>query len=128
MNIGVAPNSRCAIKSLTIFIPIGQTGVRIQQYSILGKKGVIEKDYGPGWHRDIGPIDNWELSEKIFEQDRTYKCPTYVHRTPPCQGSCPAGEDVRGWLNIVRGTEKPGDILPIPAAFRICFRNSGQSL
>jgi NADPH-dependent glutamate synthase beta subunit-like oxidoreductase/Pyruvate/2-oxoacid:ferredoxin oxidoreductase delta subunit len=30
-----------------------------------------------------------------------------VHSTPPCQGSCPAGEDIRGYLNIVRGIEKP---------------------
>ncbi len=45
----------------------------------------------------------------IFEQDTTYKCPTYVNRTPPCQGSCPAGEDIRGWLGIVRGIEKPAD-------------------
>ncbi len=34
-------------------------------------------------------------------------CPTYVHRTPPCQGSCPSGHDVRGWLSIVRGLDKP---------------------
>ncbi|NOR18727.1 MAG: FAD-dependent oxidoreductase [Xanthomonadales bacterium] len=45
--------------------------------------------------------------EEIFEADASYKCPTYVHRTPPCQGSCPSGEDIRGWLNIVRGIEKP---------------------
>lgn len=51
---------------------------------------------------------DWDdLSEKIFQADRTYKCPTYIHRTPPCQGSCPSGEDIRGWLNIVRGIEKP---------------------
>ena len=24
------------------------------------------------------------------------------------QGSCPAGEDIRGWLQIVRGIEQPG--------------------
>jgi NADPH-dependent glutamate synthase beta subunit-like oxidoreductase len=30
-----------------------------------------------------------------------------VHRAPPSQGSCPSGEDIRGWLNIVRGIEKP---------------------
>ena len=35
------------------------------------------------------------------------KCPTYVHKTPPCQGSCPSGHDVRGWLSIVRGLDKP---------------------
>ena len=30
-----------------------------------------------------------------------------MHKTPPCQASCPSGEDIRGWLNIVRGVEKP---------------------
>ncbi|MGD8570210.1 MAG: NAD(P)-binding protein [Gammaproteobacteria bacterium] len=45
--------------------------------------------------------------EQIFQADHTHKCPTYVHQTPPCQGSCPSGEDIRGWLNIVRGIEKP---------------------
>ena len=48
-----------------------------------------------------------DLQERIFVADTSYKCPTYVHRTPPCQGSCPAGEDIRGWLNIARGIEKP---------------------
>ena len=47
-----------------------------------------------------------DLSKKIFQADRSYKCPTYVHRTPPCQGSCPSGHDIRGWLNIVRGLDK----------------------
>ena len=48
--------------------------------------------------------------EEIFIADASHKCPTYVHRTPPCQGSCPSGEDIRGWLNIARGIEKaPGD-------------------
>ena len=45
--------------------------------------------------------------EQIFSGDETDKCPTYVHKTPPCQASCPSGEDIRGWLNIVRGVEKP---------------------
>ncbi|MCY3769591.1 MAG: NAD(P)-binding protein [Gammaproteobacteria bacterium] len=45
--------------------------------------------------------------ENIFNEDTSHKCPTYVHRTPPCQGSCPSGEDIRGWLQIVRGIEKP---------------------
>ncbi len=52
--------------------------------------------------------DDWDdYSEKIFVQDTSHKCPTYVHKTPPCQGSCPSGHDVRGWLDIVRGVEKP---------------------
>ncbi|CAK0743553.1 Glutamate synthase (NADPH) small chain [Gammaproteobacteria bacterium] len=45
--------------------------------------------------------------EEIFKASWSHKCPTYVHRTPPCQGSCPSGEDIRGWLDIVRGVEKP---------------------
>jgi len=53
---------------------------------------------------------NW--SEDIFNEDTTYKCPTYVNRTPPCQGSCPSGEDIRGWLQIVRGIEKPPADMP----------------
>jgi NADPH-dependent glutamate synthase beta subunit-like oxidoreductase/Pyruvate/2-oxoacid:ferredoxin oxidoreductase delta subunit len=49
--------------------------------------------------------DSWR--EQIFQASYTHKCPTYIQSTPPCQGSCPAGEDIRGYLNIVRGVEKP---------------------
>jgi len=53
-------------------------------------------------------VHEWDsFEEKIFLEDTSYKCPTYVHKTPPCQGSCPSGEDIRGWLAIVRGQEKP---------------------
>jgi len=45
-------------------------------------------------------------NEKIFQASYSHKCPTYIQSTPPCQGSCPAGEDIRGYLGIVRGTEK----------------------
>ncbi len=48
-----------------------------------------------------------DLTKKIFQQDKSYKCPTYVHRAPPCQGSCPSGHDIRGWLSIARGMDKP---------------------
>ncbi len=46
-------------------------------------------------------------NQYIWQASWTHKCPTYVHRTPPCQASCPSGHDVRGWLNIVRGIDKP---------------------
>ncbi|HEB82338.1 MAG TPA: FAD-dependent oxidoreductase, partial [Gammaproteobacteria bacterium] len=54
-----------------------------------------------------GDTDWHGLNNKIFTQDRSHKCPTYVHRTPPCQGSCPSGEDIRGYLDIIRGVETP---------------------
>ncbi len=43
----------------------------------------------------------------IFKAGWSHKCPTYVLRTPPCSGSCPSGHDIRGWLDIARGVEKP---------------------
>ena len=59
------------------------------------------------------------MTDMIFKEDTSHKCPTYVHRTPPCQGSCPSGEDIRGWLDIVRGIEKPeGDMAWQEYAFR----------
>ena len=52
--------------------------------------------------------DKWRSwSENIFDGDHSHKCPTYQKATPPCQASCPSGEDIRGYLNIVRGIEKP---------------------
>ncbi len=49
-------------------------------------------------------VKRW--NQQIFQASYSYKCPTYIQSTPPCQGSCPAGEDIRGYLAIVRGTEK----------------------
>jgi NADPH-dependent glutamate synthase beta subunit-like oxidoreductase/Pyruvate/2-oxoacid:ferredoxin oxidoreductase delta subunit len=52
--------------------------------------------------------DEWHSwRDQIFQASHTHKCPTYIQSTPPCQGSCPSGEDIRGYLNIVRGMEKP---------------------
>ncbi|MCG8427224.1 MAG: NAD(P)-binding protein [Chromatiales bacterium] len=54
-----------------------------------------------------GDTDWGMWSDKIFVEDTSHKCPTYIHKTPPCQGSCPSGEDIRGYLAIARGQEKP---------------------
>ncbi len=50
--------------------------------------------------------DDWDLEEKIFQQDKSYKCPTYIQKTAPCSASCPSGHDIRGWLAIARGMDK----------------------
>ncbi|MCK5876803.1 MAG: NAD(P)-binding protein, partial [Candidatus Marithrix sp.] len=58
-----------------------------------------------------GDSGHYAWKDEIFQAGWSYKCPTYVHRTPPCQGSCPAGEDIRGWLSIARENEKtPKDV------------------
>jgi len=63
---------------------------------------------GHTWRRFKDGDHRWRRwNDQIFTADETDKCPTYIHKTPPCQASCPSGEDIRGWLNIVRGIEKP---------------------
>jgi NADPH-dependent glutamate synthase beta subunit-like oxidoreductase len=69
---------------------------------------VKEQAKGFTWRRFKDGANKWRSwQEKIFIADESDKCPTYVHKTPPCQAGCPSGEDIRGWLNIVRGIEKP---------------------
>lgn len=55
------------VSSLTQYVPIGKVGVRIQQYSLLGNKGVVTEDFRPGWHRNLGPIDNWVLFDSTVQ-------------------------------------------------------------
>ncbi|WP_456444344.1 NAD(P)-binding protein [Thiolapillus sp.] len=71
------------------------------------------------WRRFEDGQNKWDdWTDDIFNYDTSHKCPTYVHETPPCQGSCPSGHDVRGWLSIVRGIEKPtGDMSKEEYAF-----------
>ena len=70
----------------------------------------VKKTEGLSWRRfkDGETPDDWRDNQQIiFQASWTHKCPEYVLSTPPCQGSCPAGEDIRSYLNIVRGIEKP---------------------
>ncbi len=61
-----------------------------------------------GFRRFEDGEHTWKnFRDKIFDADHSHKCPTYVQATPPCQASCPSGEDIRGYLNIARGIEKP---------------------
>ncbi|MBF0161665.1 MAG: NAD(P)-binding protein [Magnetococcales bacterium] len=62
------------------------------------------------------------LERIVAYGDRSGKCPTYVNRTPPCSGACPAGEDIRGYHNIIRGVWKAPD--PWEAAFRRLTRTN----
>ncbi len=52
------------------------------------------------------------LRDSIFQSSWSHKCPTYVQSAPPCQAGCPSGEDIRGWLAVARGTEKPPQGVP----------------
>lgn len=66
---------------------------------------------------DDDKISEW--NKDVVQNGLSEICPTYVHRTPPCQASCPSGHDIRGWLSIVRGLDKPlGDTSWQEYAFR----------
>ncbi len=65
------------------------------------KSGLTFRRYRDG---DTTPLP-WK--EDVVQSGASGRCPTYLHRTPPCQGSCPSGHDVRGWLSIARGLDKP---------------------
>ncbi len=42
------------------------------------------------WRRFKDGDNVWHsLTEKIFVQDTSHKCPTYVHKTPPLPGFLP---------------------------------------
>jgi len=81
---------------------------------------VKDTSKGHTWRRFKDGDHTWRRwNDQIFKADESDKCPTYVHKTPPCQASCPSGEDIRGWLNIVRGIEKaPKDVKWQEYAFR----------
>lgn len=49
------------------------------------------------------------LQKVVAFGDHSHKCPTYVKRTPPCTAGCPAGEDIRGYHNLLTGVEKSDD-------------------
>jgi len=55
------------LKLTIAHIPVGVVGVRTQEYAILGKKGVIQHDFGPGWHRGIWPIDSWQYFDSTVQ-------------------------------------------------------------
>lgn len=56
------------------------------------------------------------LQKIVAFGDHSHKCPVYVQRVPPCSATCPAGEDIRGYHNILRGVEKTSNAWE--AAFR----------
>ena len=56
-----------AANFLFIKIDLGQTGVRTQQYALLGDKGVVQKDFGPGWHRNLPLLDTWKIFDATVQ-------------------------------------------------------------
>lgn len=75
------------LKLLTIYVPMGQVGVRTQEYGVFGTKGVVQEDFSPGWHRDLGPIDSWQLFDSTVQ--------TLEMTRDPSRGSKRGRDDVQ---------------------------------
>lgn len=56
-----------ATNFLFIKINLGETGVRTQQYALLGTKGVVQADFGPGWHRNLPLLDTWNIFDSTVQ-------------------------------------------------------------
>jgi len=64
------------INITTVSIPVGMVGVRTQDYAVLGKKGVVQETYSPGFHRDLGPIDSWKFFDATVQTLEMTRNPT----------------------------------------------------
>ena len=94
------------VKSLTVLIAVGEVGVRIQQYGVFGSKGVVQEDFGPGWHRKLGPIDTWEVYDSTIQ--------TLEMTKDPQHGDRPERDDVN-----VRSSDGNNISLDVTVKFRI---------
>jgi len=85
--IVVIIGSYMLLKLTVSHVPMGVVGVRTQEYAIFGKKGVVQEDFGPGWHRAIWPIDSW----RYFD----YTVQTLEMTRDPRRGSRKGRDDVQ---------------------------------
>jgi len=46
-------------------------------------------------------LKNYDPEEVVVRDGRSWKCPVYTQRLPPCRGKCPASEDIRGYLTTI---------------------------
>jgi regulator of protease activity HflC (stomatin/prohibitin superfamily) len=48
-------------------LDVGEVGVRTKQYAVFGQKGVEEKDFTQGWHRNLPMIDTWNVFDATVQ-------------------------------------------------------------
>lgn len=53
------------IKFFVIKVGVDQVGVRTIIWGV--KRGLTQKDYGPGWHRAISSVDQWDLYDSTVQ-------------------------------------------------------------
>ena len=53
------------IKFFVIKVGVDQVGVRTHIWGVT--RGLVHKDYGPGWHRAVSGIDQWDLYDSTVQ-------------------------------------------------------------
>ncbi len=48
-----------------------------------------------------GMLAPYDADEIVVRNGRSWKCPVYTQRLPPCRNQCPASEDIRGYLSVI---------------------------
>lgn len=64
------------IKFFVIKVGVDQVGVRTRIWGV--NRGIVQKDYGPGWHRAISTIDQWDLYDSTVQTLELAKEPSYM--------------------------------------------------
>jgi regulator of protease activity HflC (stomatin/prohibitin superfamily) len=85
--VGIFVGGFILVNILTTYVPIGYVGVRTQEYGIFGSQGVVQQDFGPGWHRDLGPIDSWVFFDSTIQ--------TLEMTRDPARGTVKGRDDVQ---------------------------------
>lgn len=62
------------IKFFVIKVGVDQVGVRTLIWGVT--RGIVQKDYGPGWHRSISGIDQWDLYDSTVQSLELAKEPS----------------------------------------------------
>ncbi|NUN22568.1 MAG: SPFH domain-containing protein [Candidatus Jettenia caeni] len=64
------------VKFFVIKVGVDQVGVRTIIWGV--KRGIVQRDYGPGWHRAITAIDQWDLYDGTVQTLELAKEPSRI--------------------------------------------------
>ena len=59
-----------------IKVGVDQVGVRTRIWGVT--RGIVHKDYGPGWHRAVSGIDQWDLYDSTVQTLELAKEPSHM--------------------------------------------------
>src|SRR3989304_6809534 len=64
------------VKFFVIKVGVDQVGVRTRIWGVT--RGIVHKDYGPGWHRAVSGIDQWDLYDSTVQTLELAKEPSHM--------------------------------------------------